>query len=207
MVSLTFLILLFLLWQRRRGLITPPLFNDYHLMELPRAVPAQGDEGSQGPHIYTQTLSSLSLWNKNLLPLSSYSSLKSHNFHGCECSPTSGSSRGITLLWKINVDVRIFVFNSNLINALFFSDKDELPWQFTGVYDPPILSWRRFFLHVVYDVASNFIGPWLLLGDFNTVLVKADKFEGRLIAFSTSGHLNGLITEFDLPRIPGVIGR
>lgn len=86
--------------------------------------------------------------------------------------------------------------NSNLINALVFSDKDELPWQFTRVYGPPIPSLRRFFWHALYDVASAFIGPWLLLGDFNTVLVQVDKSKGRPIASSSSGGLNGLITEF-----------
>lgn len=40
---------------------------------------------------------------------------------------SSGSSGGIFLFWKIDVDVRILVSNFNLINALVFSNKDELP--------------------------------------------------------------------------------
>lgn len=68
------------------------------------------------------------------------------------------------------MDVRILVSNPNLINALIFSDPMDIPWQITGVYGPPIPSLRKFFWEALDNIAAMFTGPWLLIGDFNTVI-------------------------------------
>lgn len=64
-------------------------------------------------------------------------------FSHFEFVPATDSAGGIALLWKDTLDVRILVSNSNLINALVFSDPVDTPWQITWVYGPPIPSQRN----------------------------------------------------------------
>lgn len=96
-------------------------------MELFRALLAQGIESVQGSYFNAQSLSSLSL---------SLVSPLSIDFLQFEFVPANGSVGGSALLWKDTMGVRILVATPNLINALFFFDPVDTPWQLTGVYGP-----------------------------------------------------------------------
>lgn len=81
-----------------------------------------------------------------------------------------------------------------MINALVFSNPLDTPWQITGVYGPSYPSQHKFFWAALDELAVAFSSPWLILGDFNTVLSQADKIGGKPVASSASCGLNGIIS-------------
>lgn len=48
------------------------------------------------------------------------------------------------------------------------------------------------------NIAAAFTGPWILLGDFNTVLSQAEKTGGRPVTSSSASGLTGIITKHGL---------
>lgn len=115
-----------------------------------------------------------------------------------EFIPANRTVGGVVLLWKSEIDVRILFSNHNLISALVFYEQQASPWHFIGVYGPPSYSLKWLFWQMLTDVALAFDGPWLVMGDFNTVFSQADKIGGRPIASSSSGGLQKLIADHGL---------
>lgn len=66
------------------------------------------------------------------------------------------------------------------------------------MYGPPVPSQRKYFWEALDNIALAFSGPWLLLGDFNTIISQSDKHGGKPVASSSSGGLNGLIQQHGL---------
>ncbi|KAL7099646.1 hypothetical protein ACP275_09G098200 [Erythranthe tilingii] len=89
--------------------------------------------------------------------------------------PPVGLAGGLCLAWTSNLSVNITLQNNFLINA-FVSCDPSLPfWQFTGIYCPCSSLGKQTFwnlLHSIHDVTD---GPWLLMGDFNSVLSQSEK--------------------------------
>lgn len=54
-------------------------------------------------------------------------------------------------------------------------------------------------------MGQSHIGPWLLIGDFNTVLSCTDKLGGKLVASSRNGGLRRIMDDHDLIDL-GFIG-
>ena len=83
--------------------------------------------------------------------------------------PRIGLGGGLALLWRDGVDVDIQTSSSHHIDALI--KQEGVAWRFTGFYGHPITSRRRESWDLLRQLHASFSFPWLLLGDFNEILL------------------------------------
>jgi hypothetical protein len=113
--------------------------------------------------------------------------------------PPIGSKGGLCIAWKYGVDIEPIQHDSNHISCLVYSDPPHSPWLLTCVYAPHTYQMRSDFWEFLSNIGNSFGGPWLLLGDFNSILSPAEKFGGRPFGslshrlFEDFVHSNALI--------------
>jgi hypothetical protein len=87
----------------------------------------------------------------------------------------TGTSGGLVLSWRPGIELECFVSNNNDISALCYSDPPTSPWILFCVYDPSNISDRRAFWDSFAAIGESFEASWLCIGDFNSILVQAEK--------------------------------
>lgn len=101
------------------------------------------------------------------------------NFDNVHMVPANGSSGGLALFWKQDLDVQIVGDSQNLITFMVLNDLIAQPWCFTGVYGPPIPVLKPSFWEELRCIGDTVNGPWCVLGDFNAILEQREKLGGR----------------------------
>ena len=95
-----------------------------------------------------------------------------------------GKARGLSLLWKRDVELEVFFNNMNVIACLIYSDPPTEVWMLILVYAPPPpqhpkkISKRESFWNLITSIITSFVGPWLLMGDCNSISASDNKFGG-----------------------------
>jgi hypothetical protein len=86
-----------------------------------------------------------------------------------------GRSGGLALLWKGDVNLEIFNFSRNHINAVV-QEKDSLfKWKLTRFYGQPDVA-RRDETSVLLKHLKQFQPvPWLCVGNFNEIVEQSEK--------------------------------
>ncbi|XP_026383781.1 uncharacterized protein LOC113279296 [Papaver somniferum] len=111
---------------------------------------------------------------------------------------TSGTTGGLTLIWKSNLDIEITYFSLNHINAIA-RPTIGFPWLFNGYYGSPYdfnskdESWN-----LLDKTASNNQLPWLVIGDFNIILHDTEKFSTQPSDANEVVFFNNKILDLDL---------
>lgn len=121
--------------------------------------------------------------------------VKSLHFQCFEFILARGRTGGLLLFWKNQLNIKVIVSSSFLINCLVFSHNDPIPWQLTIVYGPPIPMHIPHFWDSLDSVGIAHDGPWLVIGDFNIVINSSDKRGGNSIASSGNGGLRRVIND------------
>ena len=91
--------------------------------------------------------------------------------------------------WRPGVDFEMTYVDSNVVNMLMYSDPLYNPWMLTFVYGPTLWKLKQKFWHTLSAIGNCFNGPWLCLGDFNSLLQASDKLGGKPIDPSYSKGL------------------
>jgi hypothetical protein len=91
-----------------------------------------------------------------------------------------GSSGGLVLSWRPEVDLEWFVTTKNNISAWCFSDPPQSPWILLCVYGPPDKRDRMAFWDSFENIGSLFEASWLCIEDFNSVLDQSEKLGEKL---------------------------
>lgn len=92
-------------------------------------------------------------------------------------------------MWKYFVDIDV-TFDSNcIINCLLMK-----AWQFSFVYGLTTSCLKSNFWDLLNELRLKFFGPWIVAGDFNSILDQKDKLGGKPIA---SGNNCGLRNVLD----------
>jgi hypothetical protein len=91
-----------------------------------------------------------------------------------------------------------FASNENHISAWCYSDPPNTPWILSCVYGPPDRRDRIAFWESFSSVGKNFVGSWLCLGDFNSVLDQTEKFGGRPVVSSSNCPFRNFIDIFGM---------
>lgn len=112
--------------------------------------------------------------------------------------PPVGIAGGLVLAWNSSVNIQINLQNSFLINALVHSDSNLPLWQFTGIYCPCHPIGKTSFWNQISDIAAIFDGPWLIMGDFNSIKSQSEKQGGRPFASSSNHNLFYELNNFGL---------
>lgn len=96
--------------------------------------------------------------------------------------PAAGTAGGVCVAWRRDLwgasppDVRRFFVTLRLTPLNGPGDS----WCLTNVYGPTNHADKDDFLQVRRDVHANYLGPWLLCGDFNMIYQACDKNSDRL---------------------------
>lgn len=85
-------------------------------------------------------------------------------------SPPPRKWGGLLCMWHLGVDVEPIVVNGNVMALLVYSNPMYMPWLLLLVYCPSQMHEKQNFWTHVNTIASNFLGPILVLGDFNTII-------------------------------------
>ena len=88
-----------------------------------------------------------------------------------------GFSRGIWLMWKDCVKVEVIINHKQFIHFRIANDISFISWA-TAVYASPNKHIRNLLWKDLEAVARNVSGPWLLGGDFNTILHPSERRGG-----------------------------
>jgi exonuclease III len=111
---------------------------------------------------------------------------------------SSGSRGGLLLAWRPGIALECFASNENHISAWCYSDPPNTPWILSCVYGPPDRRDRIAFWESFSSVGKNFVGSWLCLGDFNSVLDQTEKFGGRPVVSSSNCPFRNFIDIFGM---------
>jgi hypothetical protein len=78
------------------------------------------------------------------------------------------------------------VTNKFTIIAWCYSDPPNNPWILSCVYGPSFNKNNSDFWNYLASINSDYYGPWLCIGDFNSILDQSEKFGGRPYACSSN---------------------
>lgn len=101
--------------------------------------------------------------------------------------PPVGIAGGLCLAWNNTISITITLQNNFLINALITSDNYHHDWLLSGIHCPCIPLGKTQFWDLMGNIASDFDGPWLAIGDFNSIISQSEKIGGNPFA-SSSNH-------------------
>jgi hypothetical protein len=97
------------------------------------------------------------------------------------CVEALGKLGGICLFWPHHVHVKVLEFDSQMIVISIHSNLSE--WNLVGFYGPPHQSKRRIAWENLHALLESLDGPWVCLGDFNTILEDSGKEGGNAANF------------------------
>lgn len=101
-------------------------------------------------------------------------------FDGVIYVNTIGYAGGIWLLWNSNaVEVTQLASIEQEVHALVKVSSTNLSWIISAIYASPRLAERRLLWHNLTSINSLHNLPWIMLGDFNEVLISTEKLGGR----------------------------
>ncbi|KAL0355668.1 UNVERIFIED_CONTAM: LINE-1 retrotransposable element O protein [Sesamum radiatum] len=86
-----------------------------------------------------------------------------------------GKSGGLALLWEKTISVQLQSYSAYHIDVSIQADSDPSPWRFTGFYGMAEASKRTESWSLLRQLRSQSIRPWLCAGDFNEILLQAEK--------------------------------
>ena len=89
-----------------------------------------------------------------------------------------GMSGGIWLLWnKSRVNLKILTYSRHNIHGIVNEEGTD-SWLFTVVYANPNAILKKQCFDEVANLARNIRGPWMVIGDFNEILIASEKVGG-----------------------------
>ena len=98
--------------------------------------------------------------------------IKGLPFDGFITTETIGYARGLWILWRSeDADVKLLSVTEQEIHATVKVCASNLSWIFTAIYVGPRLAERRILWSNIEKVGQLHNLPWLMIGDFNEVLV------------------------------------
>lgn len=89
---------------------------------------------------------------------------------------SNGLSGGLALYWDDSIKVSLLAQNEHYIDVLIEEDADVGSWQVTFVYGEPRLENRRDMWERMRALCGEWLGPWLVLGDFNEAMWQYEHF-------------------------------
>lgn len=119
--------------------------------------------------------------------------------------PAQQTRGGILIAWREG----IFTVTQHRVHrhsvSVLFSNNEDPPWWFTGVYGPQRDADKQSFLDELREVRSDCPGPWMLAGDFNLIYCSEDK-NNENINRAMMGKFRRFVNDHDLKEIP-LLGR
>ena len=103
--------------------------------------------------------------------------IKNNRFECSHRVEAEGFSGGIWILWNNGYEVNIIWNHKQYIHFKVFENNSLISWV-TAVYASPIPAVRKQLWHNLGEIANRTQEPWLVEGDFNTILYAFEKKGG-----------------------------
>ncbi|GMI64491.1 hypothetical protein HRI_000118400 [Hibiscus trionum] len=94
--------------------------------------------------------------------------------------PSNGRSGGLSFAWKESVAVTLKSYSDRHIDVLIDKDADGNLWRCTGFYGAPEVQNRAHTWNLLRQLDDMGDTPWLVIGDFNELLLAQEKTGGRI---------------------------
>ncbi|GMJ05748.1 hypothetical protein HRI_004244000 [Hibiscus trionum] len=91
-----------------------------------------------------------------------------------------GSCGGLSLAWRSNISVSIISWSIFHIDALVKENESSCEWRLTGFYGNPVERLRGESWDILRNLSADQSHPWLVIGDFNEILLSSEKRGGRI---------------------------
>lgn len=92
-----------------------------------------------------------------------------------------GNSRGLALVWKHDIEIRVSELNPRFIIAKITDCEENKKWKVSFVYGEPAKESRLAFYDFIISKISIVVGPLLCIGDWNCLWDRGDKSGGNCI--------------------------
>ncbi|KAF5468190.1 hypothetical protein F2P56_012365 [Juglans regia] len=120
-------------------------------------------------------------------------------FTGCLTVDCQGSSGGLALLWKPEVNLQIINYSSHHIHALIKGEgPHERDWVFSGIYGHSVTASRHETWGLLHHLCRLTSCPWLLMGDFNEILEPNEKRGGNRRSEGLMEHFRAALIDCNL---------
>ncbi|GMI69890.1 hypothetical protein HRI_000658300 [Hibiscus trionum] len=114
---------------------------------------------------------------------------------------SNGRSGGLSLAWKNNSKVQVRSYSNRHIDVIFEEDLDGVSWRCTGFYEAPEVENREASWALLRSLDDMPDMPWLVIGDFNELLLASEKQGGRLRSESQMNGFRMDLTDCNLEDI------
>ena len=94
------------------------------------------------------------------------------------CADSRGKAGGLSLFWKVGVELEVVFSNKNVIVALIYSDPSKCAWLLIAVHGPPYMTKKHQFWELMAEIIDSFVGAWLMIGDLNVITGSSEKLGG-----------------------------
>ncbi|GMJ04188.1 hypothetical protein HRI_004088000 [Hibiscus trionum] len=91
-----------------------------------------------------------------------------------------GSCGGLSLAWRSNIPVSIISWSIFHIDAMVKENETSCEWRLTGFYGNPVERLREESWDLLRNLSVDQSHPWLVIGDFNEILLSSEKRGGRI---------------------------
>uniref|UniRef100_A0A803QEA0 Reverse transcriptase domain-containing protein n=1 Tax=Cannabis sativa TaxID=3483 RepID=A0A803QEA0_CANSA len=108
-----------------------------------------------------------------------------------------GRSGGITLLWRVEKEVKVLEFGSMFIDVLICGN-ERGDWRLTGMHGEPNRSLRKKTWDLMNELNNKMNLPWYIIGDLNNVTSQGDKRGGNPYPNWLVGGFNEALAECSL---------
>lgn len=119
--------------------------------------------------------------------------------------PTEGLSGSMIFAWRLGVAFDRVLVQRNIISILVRDDPSTQVWNLSFIHCPADWSLKDDFWLALSDLGASSVDPWVVMGDFNTVLHCSEKIGGLPVASSSCNGLYNLILDFSLVDL-GFVG-
>lgn len=106
---------------------------------------------------------------------------RSLNFQKFVIVEANGLARGLTLMWKEEVDIGCVWSSNRPMHCVVKNDLGKPMRNLLACSGIPYHSDKRCFWEELGEIVTNIAGPWLLIREFNKVVDTSEKFNGRPI--------------------------
>ncbi|XP_024159346.1 uncharacterized protein LOC112166695 [Rosa chinensis] len=104
---------------------------------------------------------------------------RSLGFKDSICFPQQHESQGLALIWSDDIHAELRSKSANHIDVVLGKPDETKKWRFTGIYGFAARSDRNRTWSLIKTLANETYNlPWLIAGDFNEIMMQADKSGG-----------------------------
>ncbi|GMI95766.1 hypothetical protein HRI_003245900 [Hibiscus trionum] len=114
---------------------------------------------------------------------------------------SNGRSGGLSLAWKTNSQVKVRSYSNRYIDVIFEEDIDGFSWRCTGFYGAPEVENREASWDLLHSLDDMLDTPWLVIGDFNELLLASEKRDGRIQSDSQMNSFRTALMDCNLDDI------